>query len=96
MDLPLLLVGLRLGKLSSSIQVGYHLTFSTEDNFVGNMVEWFRNVDSWTELGRAIRITHRIVVRNMVLSNHIITESNLIDDLKPKGMDSYRWCCCFP
>jgi len=39
------LVILRLGKLSSSIQVGYHPTFSTEGNALGKVVWWPSNVD---------------------------------------------------
>ena len=47
--------------------MGYHLTFTTEGNTVGNVVEWFGNVDCWTEEGTPIRITHRNQVKNVVI-----------------------------
>jgi len=47
------------------------------------------------EVGIPIRITRRIVARNGA-SNLIIAEFNIKDDLKPKGMVVYRWCCYYP
>jgi len=59
------LVVLRFQKWNSSTQVGYHLTFSIEGDTVEKVVGWFGNVDSRTEFGRTIRITHRNHVRNI-------------------------------
>ena len=47
------------------------------------------------EVGTPIRITRRIVVRNMT-SNHIIAGFNTMGILKPKGMVKNRWCCYHP
>lgn len=47
------------------------------------------------EVGTPIRITRRIVARN-VESNFIIAEFNIKVDLKPKGKMVYRWCCYCP
>ena len=46
------------------------------------------------EEGIPIRITCRYIVRNVILSNHIIACINIKGVLKPKGMQMYRWCCC--
>ena len=59
------LVGSRLGKLRSSTQVGYHPTFITEGDALRKVVGWFGNVDSQTEFGRTIKVTHRNQVKNV-------------------------------
>ena len=62
----LVLLVLRSQKWDSSIQVGYYLTFSIEGNALEKVVGWFGNVDSRTESGRTIRISHRDHVRSIV------------------------------
>lgn len=79
MESPVLVV-LRFQKWNLSIQVGYHLTFSTEGNTVGKVVGWSGNANSRVEIGRSIRITHRSLVRNVVIRQHycgLHYESNL-------------------
>jgi len=88
-------LGLRLSQESSSRQAGYHWTLSTEGNTVGKVVWWLSDTGRSVEVGTLIRITRRIVVRNMT-SNHIIAEFNTMGILKPKGMVVYRWCCYNP
>lgn len=61
------LLVLRLLKGSSSIQVGYHQTSCTEDNFVGKVVGWPGDVGRQVEVGTPIRITDRDYVRNRVI-----------------------------
>ena len=65
-----MLVILRLGELSSSIQVGYRLTFSTEGDALRKMVRWNGNVDCRSEEGTPIRITHRNQVKCVVIQLH--------------------------
>jgi len=60
------LTGLWLRQRSSSIQVTYHLTLSIEGDALGKVAGWFGNVDSRTESGRTIRISHRNHVRSIV------------------------------
>jgi hypothetical protein len=52
-------------------------------------------VGPFIEAGTPIRITRRIVARN-VASNFIIAEFNTKAGLKPKGKIEYRWCCYYP
>ena len=89
------LVILRLGELSSSIQVGYHLTFSTEGDALGKMVRWNGNVDCRSEEGTPIRITHRYQAKKVV-SNYMIADTNIRGDLKPKGKIENEWCRYYP
>jgi len=66
---PVLMI-LRFGKPNSSIQVGYHPTFSTEGDALGKVVGWPSNVDCLVEVGTPIRITHRNQVRGVVIQLH--------------------------
>jgi len=59
------LVVLRSKKLDLSTRVGYRLTLSIEGDTVEKVVGRFGNVDSRTEFGRTIRITHRNHVKNI-------------------------------
>lgn len=61
------LLVLRLLKGSSSIQVGYHLTFSIEGNALEKVVGWPGDVGRQVEVGTPIRITDRSQVRNRVI-----------------------------
>ena len=89
------LVDLRLGKLRSSTQVGYHPTFSTEGDALGKVVGWNGNVDCQSEEGTPIRITHRCQAKNVV-SNYMIAGTNIRENLKPKGKIENKWCCYYP
>ena len=88
-------MGLRLGELRSSTQVGYHPTFSIEGDALEKVVGWNGNVDCHSEEGTPIRITHRFQARNMV-SNHVIAVTIIRDDLKPKGKIETEWCRYYP
>lgn len=50
--------------------MGYHLTFSTEGNALGKVVRCSSNVDCLNEFGRTIRITHRTLVKSVVIQSH--------------------------
>ena len=63
----LVLLVLRLLKGSSSIQVGYHLTFSIEGNALEKVVGWPGDVGRQVEVGTPRRITDRDYVRNRVI-----------------------------
>ena len=58
------LSGLRFPKGNSSRQTRYHLTLSTEGDTVGKVVWWSSGIGRLIELGRAIKITHRIYAKN--------------------------------
>ena len=90
-----MLSGLRFQKWNSSIQVGYHPTFSTEGDALGKVVGWLSNVDCLAEVGTPTRITHRNQVRN-VASNYNIAGSITEGYLKPKGKVENEWCRYYP
>lgn len=61
------LLVLRSQKWDSSIQVGYHLTFSIEGDALEKVVGWPGDVGRQVEVGTPIRITDRNQVRNRVI-----------------------------
>ena len=61
---------LRFGKLNSSTQAGYRLTFSTEGNAVGKVVRWLGDVGRLIEVGTPIGITRRDFAKNVVIQLH--------------------------
>ena len=81
--------------INSSRQARYHLTFITEGDTVGNVVEWLSDVGRLVEVGTPIRITRRTNTRYRI-SSLIIVWFNIRVDLKPKGKRLYRWCCYSP
>ena len=50
--------------------MGYHLTFSIEGDALGKMVRCLSNVDCLDEFGRTTRITHRTLVKSVVIQSH--------------------------
>ena len=63
----LVLLILRSQKWDSSIQVGYHLTFSIEGDALEKVVGWPGDVGRQVEEGTPKRITDRDYVRNRVI-----------------------------
>ena len=66
----LVLLTLRLRKLSSSIQVGYHPTFSTEGNAVRKMVRRLGDVGRLVEVGTPTGITRRNIAKREIIQSY--------------------------
>ena len=58
---------LRCRKRHLSRQARYRLTFCTEGDTVGKMVEWLGDVGRQVEVGTPIRMTRRIIAKHRVI-----------------------------